>query len=122
MNTHRFSLHKRVRSFSFAFSGLFRFFRSEHNAWLHLAATVCVLAMALWFRLSSAETIQMVFAIGFVWSAELFNTCVERIMDFVSTDRHPQIKFIKDMAAGAVLVAAITSLIIGAIIFIPKIF
>jgi diacylglycerol kinase (ATP) len=68
------------------------------------------------------EIIALVFAVGFVWVAEMFNTCIEHIMDFISTEKKPAIKFIKDLSAGAVLVAAITALITGSIIFIPKIF
>jgi len=64
----------------------------------------------------------LVFAIGFVWVTEMFNTCIERVMDYVSDQRHKDIKFIKDLAAGAVLVAAITALVVGAVVFIPKLF
>jgi len=59
--------------------------------------------------------------IGLVWVTELINTCLEKMMDFVSKERHPDIKFIKDVSAAAVLVAAITSVAVGCFIFIPKI-
>lgn len=55
-----------------------------------------------------------------VWTAELFNTAIEKVMDFISTERLPQIKWIKDMAAAAVLITALAAVIIGALIFIPK--
>jgi len=122
MEPQKFSLQQRGRSLCHALAGLLRFFRSEHNAWLHLAATIVVLVLAMICRLNSTEMVLLVFAVGFVWTAELFNTCIEKTMDFISMEKHPQIKLIKDMAAGAVLVAAITSLIIGLILFIPKIF
>jgi diacylglycerol kinase (ATP) len=118
----KFSLSRRGRSLYHALTGIRRFFKTEHNAWLHLAATIGVLALAIIYRLNSMETVLLVFAMGFVWAAELFNTCIEKVMDFISTEKHPQIKLIKDMAAGAVLIAAITSLVIGLILFIPKIF
>lgn len=121
MNAERFSLHKRVRSLYYALAGILRFFKTEHNAWLHLAATIVVLVLAMICRFNSTEMVLLVFAVGFVWAAELFNTCIEKMMDFISTERHPQIKVIKDMAAGAVLIAAITSLVMGLILFIPKI-
>jgi diacylglycerol kinase (ATP) len=122
MEAQRFSFTKRVFSLYHALSGICRFFRSEHNAWLHLAATFGVIIMCMLFPVSSLEALLLVLSIGFVWAAEIFNTCVEKMMDFISTETHPQIKLIKDMAAGAVLVAALTALIIGLLTFIPKIF
>ena len=122
MQAERFSIRKRANSFSYAVDGIMRFLKSEHNAWVHLAATVGVIGMVLMYRVSTVEAVLLVFSIGFVWVAEIFNTCIERIMDFISKERHPQIQLIKDMSAGAVLVAAITALIIGLVVFIPKIF
>jgi diacylglycerol kinase (ATP) len=60
-------------------------------------------------------------AMGFVWVTEILNTCIERIMDFISTEQDPKIGVIKDLAAAAVLFAALTAVVAGAIIFIPKI-
>jgi len=117
-----FSIKSRVSSFGFAFEGLFSFFRNETNAWIHLASTLVVATLALYFKLSSNEIICLVIVTGLVWVAELFNTAIERIMDFVSGQRHPGIKIIKDLAAGAVLLSAVTAFITGAIIFIPKLF
>jgi diacylglycerol kinase len=57
---------------------------------------------------------------GIVWITEMLNTCIERIMDFAHPEDHPHIKFIKDLAAGAVLVAAFTAVVAGLLIFIPK--
>ena len=122
MEAQRFSLKKRVASFYYAMDGIRWFFKTEHNAWLHLAATVAVGAMMIKYPVSNIEAVLLVFSIGFVWASEVFNTCIEKIMDFISTEKHPQIRLIKDMAAGAVLIASITALIIGLIVFIPKIF
>ena len=69
-----------------------------------------------------AEAIGIALAIGFVWTAELFNTAIESLSDLVSKDHHPEIKFIKDVSAAAVLLSAIAAVITGAIIFIPKLF
>ena len=121
MQTEKFSLRKRSQSFGYAFAGVVKFFRTEHNAWLHLAGTIGAIVLGIVYRVTAVETAFLVFAIGFVWVAELFNTCIEKIMDFISTEKHPKIKLIKDMAAGAVLLAAMTALIIGIAIFIPKI-
>lgn len=115
-------LRKRVASFYYAFDGIWRFFKTEHNAWLHLIATIAVGVLVIKYHVTSIEAVLLVFSIGFVWASEIFNTCIEKIMDFISKERHPQIRLIKDMAAGAVLIAAITALIIGLIVFVPKIF
>lgn len=122
MKQLQFSLKSRVSSVGFAFEGLFSFFRNETNAWIHLVSTVIVAVLAFYCKLSSNEIICLVIVTGFVWVAELFNTAVERIMDFISGQRHPGVKVIKDLAAGAVLLSAITAFITGAIIFIPKLF
>lgn len=120
MSTQEFSIRARLRSFRFAWSGLSRFFDGEHNAWLHLLATVAVLAAGFITGLKSYEWLALIFSIGLVWITELLNTAIEKLMDFVSVHRRPEIKFIKDLAAAAVLVAAITAIAIGGFIFIPK--
>lgn len=121
MEQPRFSIRKRIKSFHYAFSGIGKFLQSEHNARLHAIATVVVIAAALYYKVSFAEAAILTITIGFVWVAEMFNTCVEKAMDFISLEEHKEIKFIKDVAAGAVLVAAISALLIGLFIFIPKI-
>lgn len=78
--------------------------------------------LAVYCRVSLTEAVALIIVTGFVWVAELFNTVVERIMDFISGQRNPDIKIIKDLAAGGVLLSAITALVTGAIIFIPKLF
>ena len=84
--------------------------------------SIAVLTLAVLIPVNTAELLALVFAIGFVWVAEMFNTCIERMLDFVSPERHPEIKFIKDLAAGAVLVAALVSVIVAIVVFIPKLF
>lgn len=115
------SIRAREESFQYAFSGIKQFFKSEPNALFHLAATFLVVLCGVILRITKMEAIALILCIGFVWVAELFNTCIEKIMDCITTQKHPQIKFIKDIAAGAVLIAAISALITGCIIFIPKI-
>lgn len=122
MKTKEFSFRKRVQSFRFAFNGIASFFREEHNARIHFAATVAVFTTAWLFRLPVKEIILLIIVTGFVWVAEIFNTAIEKIMDFVSPEYHPAVKQVKDMSAAAVLVAAFTALLIGSIIFIPKLF
>jgi len=122
MKSQDFSIRGRIKSFRFAWEGIASFFLHEHNAWLHFMATVAVFTLSALVGVTKNELLSLVFAIGFVWVSEMFNTCIERVMDFVSPQRHPDIKFIKDLAAGAVLIAAITAVVIGGVVFIPKLF
>jgi len=115
-----FSWKARLKSFRYAWEGIVSFFRWEHNAQIHLAITVLVLVLSVTLKLANWEAIAVVFSVALVWVAEMFNTVVEKTMDFISTATHPQVKMIKDISAGAVLVTAIAALIIGCIVFIPK--
>jgi diacylglycerol kinase len=120
MEQQKFSLHNRLKSFSFAWSGIRELLIREHNARLHLVATVGVIAAGIVFQVSATEAAVLALVTGLVWIAEMLNTCVEKIMDFIHPEEHPNIKFIKDLAAGAVLAAALTAVVVGLLIFIPK--
>jgi diacylglycerol kinase (ATP) len=122
MKIKSISLHSWWKSFRFAFNGIYQFFQQEPNARLHLIATVLLLVIAWYFQVSNAEKIALVIVTGGVWVAEAFNTVIEKIMDLISPERRPEVAFIKDLSAGAVLLSALTALITGAIVFIPKIF
>ena len=117
-----FSMLNRFKSFTYAWSGIKELLRTEHNTWIHLFLTIIVVMLGSIFNLSIGEWIALVICMTMVWTAEVFNTCIEKILDFISTEKHPQIKRIKDMAAAAVLVASVAAVIVGAIIFIPKFF
>jgi diacylglycerol kinase (ATP) len=121
MQQQRFSIRKRAKSFYYAGTGIRRFLKSEHNARIHLAATLAVVIAALVLKVSRLEASALASAIGLVWVTEMLNTCLERAMDLLSTERRPEIGFVKDLAAGAVLVASVTALVIGLFIFIPHI-
>ena len=73
------------------------------------------------FKISSMEWVAVIFAIGLVFSFEIINSAVENLSDFVCSERNELIKKVKDLAAAAVLVSAITAAVIGLIVFIPKI-
>lgn len=120
-NDELFTVAGRVRSLGYALAGIRRFFRREHNARLHLAATGLVIILMIIVPVSGAEASVLLLATGMVWAAELFNTAIEQIMDFISEKRQPQIGYIKDLSAAAVLVTALAALAAGGIIFIPKI-
>lgn len=122
MKQQQFSLESRLSSFGYAFNGLHAFFKQEPNARIHMVATFAATAAAIYFKVSVIELIALVIVTGLVWIAEIFNTAIERIMDFISMEKNPNIQFIKDLAACGVLLAAITAIVTGAIIFIPKLF
>ncbi|HMC86376.1 MAG TPA: diacylglycerol kinase family protein [Chitinophagaceae bacterium] len=119
MQTQKFSLRKRAKSFHFAFNGLYQFFNTQHNAIIHAVATIAVITLSLLVKLAFSKFLFIVIAIGLVWVAELFNTAIERLCDMVCPQQHPQIKFIKDVSAAAVLITAIIAVITACIIFIP---
>ena len=121
MQPQKFSVRSRIKSFSYAISGIRRFVWQEHNARIHTAATIIVVIAALVMGVSRLEAVALALVIGGVWITEMLNTCLERMADIISPQRDPTIKYIKDLAAGAVLVAAITAVIVGLFIFIPKI-
>jgi len=120
MKQQNFSIKKRIKSFIYAFSGLKILFKEEHNARIHFIATICVVVAGLLLNLLTYEWISVVFAIGFVITMEIINSAIENIADFVSPEKHEKIKRIKDLSAAGVLVSAITALIIGLIVFLPK--
>ncbi len=115
-----FSLRNRIRSFGYALSGLWKFFKTEHNLWIHWIIAVLVIVFGFLLRLSQTEWVVIVLVMGMVLSAEAFNTCIEKIMDHLAPDYHENVKYIKDLAAGAVLLTAVAAAIAGTIIFLPK--
>jgi diacylglycerol kinase (ATP) len=118
----KFSLRSRMQSFHFAFTGIAAFFKTEPNAWLHLVSTILVIVFTALLPCTATEILFIILVTGSVWAAELFNTAIEKLADLTTKETHPEIKFIKDVSAAAVLITAITALITGCIIFIPKIF
>lgn len=121
METQPFSIRARAKSFQHAFEGMIKLLQQDHNILIHLFVTLAVIVLSIFTKVNKTEVLALVFAIGLVWVAELFNTVIEKIMDLISTQRHSKIKFIKDVSAAAVLIAATTAAITGSVIFIPKI-
>lgn len=109
-------IRKVVRSFGFAGQGIVDLFRFENNAKVHGLAALFVLSLGGWLGLDRVEWALLITQIGLVWAAEAVNTALEKLCDHVTPDRHPQIKAIKDMASGAVLIMAITAATVGLII------
>lgn len=110
----------RIRSIKCAFNGIRIMLESQQNAWIHSLATVAVVILGLQLRLSSAyEWCWIVLAVISVWTAEALNTALEFLTDVVSPSFHPVAGKAKDVAAGAVLIAAIGSVIIGVFVLGP---
>ena len=114
-------LKSRIPAFKNAFSGIWYVIRTQKNAWIHLIATAVAVTLGFWLKLSSLEWTLIVFSIVFVWSSEVFNTSLEAIFDILVDEPHPLVKIGKDVGAAAVLVSSLASLIIGLLIFLPKI-
>lgn len=94
--------------------------RSQHNAWIHALATICVLAAGAVFGVSRVEWLAITLAIVAVWSAEALNTAFESLCDVASPEFHPMVERAKDVAAGSVLIAAAGAVVIGLLIFCPR--
>lgn len=119
--TDSFSLRKRLKSFNYAFNGIGNLIKREHNARIHIFALICVIGLGIFFRIGLTEWIAITIVAGLVILTELFNTAVERLADFVEPEWNDKIGLIKDYCAGAVLISATISVIVGGLIFIPKI-
>ena len=115
------SWRKRVRSFGYALQGWRALVTREANARIHCVATILVIAAGCYLEVSRMEWIALLFAIGLVLSLEAINSAIEALADTISTDYHPLIGRAKDLAAGAVLFAALTAALIGLLIFVPKV-
>lgn len=112
-------LRRRLLSFKYAFSGIAAFVYTEPHARIHAAATVLVTALGFYCGLTGPQWIAVAIVTGMVWITEMLNTIIEKMMDHLSPEYHPRVKWIKDVAAGAVLVAAIVAVITAAVIFLP---
>ncbi len=115
----RWQSKSRLASFRYAIGGLWYMLRTQRNAWIHAAATACVMALGLWLSLSRIEWAILALTIGLVWMAEFTNTALEAVVDLASPDIHSLAKVGKDVGAAAVLVAAFTSVIVGLLILGP---
>lgn len=108
-----------VLSFKYAFQGIFAALRQEPNLKFHLLTGLLVMIISYLLKISRSDWIIIFLLIGFVISVELTNTAIEAVVDNFIERQHPGAKLAKDISAGAVLVAAITSVILGIIIFLP---
>ena len=121
MNTKKFSFKSRLASFRFAMNGLWSLLKYEHNSRIHLAGAFAAIISGLMFKLNCSEWSLLILVIGIVFITELLNSAVESLADYINPEWNDQIRKAKDYSAAAVLISAVISVIIGAIIFIPKI-
>jgi diacylglycerol kinase (ATP) len=114
-----FSFSGRIRSGVHAVEGIIEMLKSQHNAWVHLLASICAIAAGLVFGVSAIEWCFLILVMMAVWVAEALNTAFELLCDVASPEFHPLVKKSKDVAAGAVLLSAVGAAAVGLIIFLP---
>ncbi len=114
-----FSLVKRAKSFTHAGRGVVVFIKTTHNAWIHLILAAVAVFLGIFFSITTTEWLFIILAAGFVLVTEAINTAIEIDIDLTSPEYHPYAKDTKDVAAGAVLIAALTAFLIGFMIFTP---
>jgi diacylglycerol kinase len=113
------NFQSRGRSFSYALNGLWHVLRYEANARLHAIATILIIIMGIYRHIGQLQWLAITFAVGLVWVTETLNTAIERLCDYSCEEKwQPPIKIIKDVAAAAVLIASIVSLITFFFVFI----
>ncbi len=109
----------RLQSFQYAFAGIWHTFKTQRNAQIHLVIATIVLILGFILDLGLVEWAVLALTTGFVISTEMLNTVAEAAMDYATSDFNPQVKLVKDVAAGAVLVSAITAIVVGLLILGP---
>ncbi|WP_236705050.1 diacylglycerol kinase family protein [Hymenobacter sp. AT01-02] len=114
-------MRQRAASFGYAFQGVVAALRTEVHLWFHAAATLVVIGLGLYFGLARWEWAAVALAVGAVWCAELVNTAIEAVVNLVSPEYHPLAGRAKDVAAGAVLMMALAALVVGLLIFGPRV-
>ena len=114
-----FTVLGRLKSVRHALAGIAVMLRTQHNAWLHLAATLGVIAAGIVLKIDADDWRWLVVAIVLVWVSEAINTAFEHLCDVVSPEFHASVKISKDIAAGAVLLTAIGAVVLGVLIFLP---
>ena len=117
----KYSIKRLIHSFGYAFKGIYSVYKTEQNILIHSILAFIVIGLSAYFKISDIEFCIIVLAIGLVIAFEMINTSIEYAIDMAMPNIHPLAKMAKDAASGAVLITAITSIIIGLIIFLPYI-
>lgn len=109
----------RAHSFRYAFAGWWFVIRTQRNAWIHAVFSLGVILLGLWLGLAARDWAVLVVAIAMVWTAEFLNTALEAVVDLASPQQHYLARVGKDVGAAAVMIAAVSSIIIGLLIMGP---
>jgi diacylglycerol kinase len=109
----------RTHAFRHAFRGWWYVIRTQRNAWLHAVVTTLVILVAFWLHLQMRDWAVLLVTIALVWTAEFINSALEAVVDLASPQNHPLAKVGKDVGAAAVLIAALTSVLVGLLILGP---
>ncbi len=117
----RFSIVARARSFKHAFRGLSIILKTQHNFWIQIVVAITMIALGIFFSITSTEWVILILTMANVLVAEAFNTALEIDIDLTSPTYHPYAKDTKDVAAGAVLIMIVAASIVGLVIFLPRI-
>lgn len=120
--SEKFSLKKRSKSALYALNGLKVLFLEEHNSRIHIAIVIVVVTAGFLLKISNTEWLVICILIALVFSLEIINSAIENICDYISPQWSEVIKKVKDLAAAAVFVSSVISVICGAIIFLPKLY
>ncbi len=119
MNKFTYFFVSRYRAFGHAFRGWWYVIRTQRNAWIHALATTLVVLLAFWLRLPARDWAVLFVTIALVWTSEFINTALEAVVDLASPRHHPLARVGKDVGAAAVLIAALTSILVGVLILGP---
>lgn len=114
-------IKRTINSFKYAFNGLIDAYRTEQSVWIYIPVSLLVILAGFLLKISTTEWLIIILILGIILSLELINTALEAVVDLATEKYHPLAKKAKDTVSAAVLVFAITAVIIGLIIFIPKI-
>lgn len=112
----------RLKSVGYAFKGALLLLQTEASIKIQFGIAIIMTGAGFYFKISTTEWLFQILAIGIIMSIEGLNTAVEKLADFIHPEHHKKIGIIKDVSAGAVFIAAITAIIIGGIIYVPKLF
>ncbi len=115
-------ISKRIKSIRYAFNGALLLLKTEASIKIQFVIALIITALGFYYNISKTEWIVQILAIGLVMSIEGLNTAIEKISDFIHPEHNTKIGFIKDIAAGAVFIASVFAILIGFIIYLPKVF
>ena len=115
-------MKKFLKPFCYAFSGIFHCFFKQRNFKIQVSFLLLTVALSFWLHISLAEWLVVIICCVIVLAGEMFNTAIEKLCDFINPSINPQIKFIRDVAAGAVLLLSVGAALCGVLIFIPKLY